>query len=72
VFCHRVPDDDRGGNTPNLGCCAQATMANLDKSVLSPALGPRGLADFKGSPSTAGVEKIRAFIEGTADAIRPK
>jgi quinohemoprotein ethanol dehydrogenase len=72
VFCHGVPGVDRGGNIPNLGYSAQATIANLDKFVLSPALGPKGMPDFTGRLSTADVEKIKAFIQGTADAVRPK
>ena len=57
---------------PNLGYSAQATIANLDKFVLSSQLGPKGMPDFTGKLSPAEVEKIKAFIQGTADAVRPK
>ena len=72
AFCHGVPGIDRGGNIPNLGYSAQATIANLDKIVLSSALGSKGMPDFSGKLTPADVEKIKAFIQGTADAIRPK
>ena len=72
AFCHGVPGIDRGGNIPNLSYSAQATIANLDKIVLSSALGSKGMPDFSGKLTPADVEKIKAFIQGTADAIRPK
>ena len=72
VFCHGVPGVDRGGNVPNLGYSTQATIANLDKFVLSSQLGAKGMPDFSGKLSPADVEKIKAFIQGTADAVRPK
>ena len=72
VFCHGVPGVDRGGNVPNLGYSMAATIANLDKFVLSPTLGAKGMPDFTGKLTPADVEKIKAFIQGTADAVRPK
>jgi quinohemoprotein ethanol dehydrogenase len=72
VFCHGVPGVDRGGNVPNLGYSTAATIANLDKFVLSPALGAKGMPDFTGKLTPAQVEQIKAFIQGTADAIRTK
>jgi quinohemoprotein ethanol dehydrogenase len=71
VFCHGVPGVDRGGNVPNLGYSAQATIANLDKYVFG-ALKTNGMPDFTGKLKPEEVEKIKAFIQGTADAIRPK
>jgi PQQ-dependent dehydrogenase (methanol/ethanol family) len=72
VFCHGVPGVDRGGNIPNLGYSAPAMIAELDKFVLSDALAGRGMPNFTGKLTAADVEKIKAFIQGTADAIRPK
>jgi quinohemoprotein ethanol dehydrogenase len=72
AFCHGVPGIDRGGNIPNLGYSTLATIANLDKFVLSSNLGPKGMPDFTGRLTPADVEKIKAFIQGTADAVRPK
>ena len=71
VFCHGVPGVDRGGNIPNLGYSAQGTIANLDKYVFG-TLARNGMPDFTGKLNAAEVEKIKAFIQGTADAIRPK
>ncbi len=71
VFCHGVPGVDRGGNIPNLGYSAQAVIANLDKFVYGP-LAKNGMPDFTGKLKPEEVEKVKAFIQGTADAIRPK
>jgi PQQ-dependent dehydrogenase (methanol/ethanol family) len=71
ALCHGVPGVDRGGNVPNLGYSAQATIANLDK-VLFGALKDKGMPDFTGKLTPQDVEKLKAFIQGTADAIRPK
>jgi mono/diheme cytochrome c family protein len=72
VFCHGVPGVDRGGNVSNLGYSAQGTIANLDKFVLGGALKNQGMPDFTGRLKAEDVEKIKAFIQGTADAVRPK
>lgn len=72
VFCHGVPGVDRGGNIPNLGYSSAATITNLDKFVLSDSLANKGMPNFSGKLTPADVEKIKAFIQGTADAVRPK
>ncbi len=56
---------------PNLGYSSQAVIANLDKYMFG-ALAKNGMPDFTGKLQPADVEKIKAFIQGTADAIRPK
>lgn len=71
VFCHGVPGVDRGGNTPNLGYSAQGVIANLDKYMFG-ALARNGMPDFTGKLKLEDVDKLKAFIQGTADAIRPK
>lgn len=72
ILCHGYPGVDRGGNLPNLGYLNRAYIENLDKFVFNgPAVG-RGMPDFTGKLSVDDVEKIKAFIQGTADAIRPK
>jgi quinohemoprotein ethanol dehydrogenase len=35
-------------------------------------LAKNGMPDFTGKLQRADVEKLKAFIQGTADAIRPK
>lgn len=72
AFCHGVPGVDRGGNIPNLGYAQTAMIRHLDKVVLGGALVDKGMPDFSGKLSAAEVEKIKAFIQGTADAVRPK
>lgn len=72
VFCHGVPGVDRGGNIPNLGYMDAAFIENLDKFVFKGPAVARGMPDFTGKLSADDVEKIKAFIQGTADAIRPK
>ncbi len=71
VFCHGVPGVDRGGNIPNLGYSAQGVIGNLDKYMFG-ALAKNGMPDFTGKLQPADVDKLKAFIQGTADAIRPK
>jgi quinohemoprotein ethanol dehydrogenase len=72
VMCHGVPGVDRGGNIPNLGYMHSALIENLDQIVFQGAAMSRGMPDFTGKLSLEDVEKIKAFIQGTADAIRPK
>ncbi|MDM0047029.1 PQQ-dependent dehydrogenase, methanol/ethanol family [Variovorax dokdonensis] len=72
VFCHGVPGVDRGGNIPNLGYMDAAYIENLDKFIFKGPAMARGMPDFTGKLSAEDVEKIKAFIQGTADAIRPK
>lgn len=72
VFCHGVPGVDGGGNVPNLGYSAAGTIGDLKSIVFSGALAERGMPDFTGKLTDADIEKITAFIQGTADAVRPK
>ncbi|MEZ5645737.1 MAG: PQQ-dependent dehydrogenase, methanol/ethanol family [Burkholderiaceae bacterium] len=72
VFCHGVPGVDRGGNIPNLGYMDAKIIADLDKFVFKGPAMARGMPDFTGKLKPDDVEKIKAFIQGTADAIRPK
>lgn len=72
VFCHGVPGVDRGGNIPNLGYMDSAFIENLDKFVFAGPAMARGMPDFTGKLTPDDVQKIKAFIQGTADAIRPK
>ncbi|MDM0058845.1 PQQ-dependent dehydrogenase, methanol/ethanol family [Variovorax fucosicus] len=72
LFCHGFPGVDRGGNVPNLGYMNKAYIENLDKFVFKGPAMSRGMPDFTGKLSADEVEMIKAFIQGTADAIRPK
>lgn len=72
VFCHGVPGVDKGGSIVNLGYSAPAIIENLDKFVFKGPMMPLGMPDFTGKLTLEEVEKIKAFIQGTADAVRPK
>jgi len=72
VFCHGVPGVDRGGNIKNLGFSSADAIANLDKIVFKGPFMSVGMPDYTGKLTTEQVEKIKAFIQGTADAVRPK
>ncbi len=72
VFCHGVPGVDKGGSLPNLGYVDKAVIDDLDKFVFNGPFVPLGMPDFTGKLSHDDVEKLKAFIQGTADAIRPQ
>lgn len=72
VFCHGVPGVDRGGNIPNLGYLDTSYIENLGSFVFKGPAMARGMPDFTGKLSADDVESLKAFIQGTADAIRPK
>lgn len=72
VFCHGVPGIDKGGNIPNLGYVPAKDIQNLADFVFDGPFKLKGMPDFTGKLTTEDVEKIKAFIQGTADAIRPK
>ncbi|WP_433993613.1 PQQ-dependent dehydrogenase, methanol/ethanol family [Tardiphaga robiniae] len=70
--CHGVPGVDKGGNVPNLGYVSTETITNLKDIVFNGPFKGKGMPDFTGKLTEADVVKIQAFIQGTADAIRPK
>ncbi|WP_417547499.1 PQQ-dependent dehydrogenase, methanol/ethanol family [Marinobacter segnicrescens] len=70
VVCHGVPGVDRGGALPNLGYSSPEVIRNLESFVLEGALASRGMPDFSDRLTQEDVDKIRAFIMGTADTIR--
>jgi quinohemoprotein ethanol dehydrogenase len=72
AFCHGVPGVDRGGNVPNLGYSSHETIAALDKWLFKGPATANGMPDFTGKLKAEDVAKLQAFIQGTADAIRPK
>lgn len=72
VICHGVPGVDRGGNIPNLGYVPTAIINELDKYVFKGPYVATGMPDFTGRLKPDDVAKLKAFIQGTADTIRPK
>ncbi|WP_020648073.1 PQQ-dependent dehydrogenase, methanol/ethanol family [Solimonas variicoloris] len=71
VFCHGVPGVDKGGNLPNLGYVDKHFIEHLDQFVFNGPFANVGMPDFTGKLTPEQVEKIKAFIQGTADAVRP-
>ena len=71
VYCHGVPGVDRGGNVRNLGYVPTEMIANLKDIVFKGPFRDQGMPDFTGKLKDEDVVKIQAFIQGTADAIRP-
>jgi len=72
IFCHGVPGVDRGGNIKNLGYTSAEMLSNLQAMVFKGPFVPQGMPDFTGKLTPEQVTKIQAFIQGTADAVRPK
>jgi len=72
VFCHGVPGVDRGGNIKNLGYVSADELGRLPKFVFNGPFVSQGMPDFTGKLTAEQVTKIQAFIQGTADSIRPK
>jgi quinohemoprotein ethanol dehydrogenase len=70
--CHGVPGVDNGGNVRNLGFVPKEEIANLKQIVFNGPFQDRGMPDFTGKLKDEDVVKIQAFIQGTADAVRPK
>ncbi len=70
--CHGVPGVDKGGNVKNLGYTTTENIANLKDIVFKGPFRDMGMPDFTGKLSDDDVVKIQAFIQGTADAVRPK
>ena len=63
---------DKGGNVRNLAYVPTETIENLKDIVFKGPFRDQGMPDFTGKLKEADVVKIQAFIQGTADAIRPK
>jgi quinohemoprotein ethanol dehydrogenase len=72
VICHGVPGVNRGGNIPNLGYVKTEMISDLAKYVFNGVYTASGMPDFTGRLTAADLEKLKAFIQGTADSIRPK
>jgi len=72
LYCHGVPGVHKGGALPNLGYVSPALISNLESIVFRGPFVELGMPDFTGRLSQDDVEKLKAFIQGSADAIRPK
>ena len=67
-----MPGVDKGGNVRNLGYVPTETIANLKDFVFKGPFRDQGMPDFTGKLKEEDIPKMQAFIQGTADAIRPK
>ena len=72
AFCHGVPGVDKGGNIKNLGYVPAEEIANLKDIVFKGPFMDQGMPDFTGRLKDEDVTKIQAFIQATADSVRPK
>lgn len=72
LFCHGVPAVNNGGNVPNLGFSSAETLGNLTNVVFTDAYKDKGMPNFEGKITADDVTKIKAFIQGTVDAVRPQ
>jgi quinohemoprotein ethanol dehydrogenase len=70
--CHGVPGVDNGGNVRNLGFVPKEEIINLKEIVFNGPFKDRGMPDFTGKLKEEDIPKLQAFIQGTADAVRPK
>jgi len=71
-MCHGIPASSKGGRVPNLGYSHKDVIQNLNVYVLEEALAKRGMPNFKGRLSEEDVEKIKAFIQVSADQAKQK
>ncbi len=72
VICHGVPGVDPGGNVKNLGYTAAENIGNLERIVFKGPFTSQGMPDFTGRLTATDVEKIKAFIQDTANSVRPE
>jgi quinohemoprotein ethanol dehydrogenase len=71
ALCHGTPGVNNGGSIPNLGYVPAAVIAHLSDYVLNGPYTQAGMPNFSGKLTPAEVTQIAAFIQGTADAVRP-
>lgn len=72
LFCHGVPGVNNGGNVRNLGYLDADSLQNSHEIVLSDVMKEQGMPNFSDKLTKDDVDKVIAFIQGTADAVRPK
>ena len=72
LFCHGVPGVNNGGAIPNLGYSSAEVLTKADAWILQGAGIHGGMPRFDAHLSSDDVTKLIAFIQGTADAVRPQ
>lgn len=71
IACHGYPGISKGGALPSLTYLPAAMIDNLGQFIINGPATSRGMPDFAGKLSEDDVQKLRAFILGMADAVRP-
>ncbi|MCJ2033968.1 PQQ-dependent dehydrogenase, methanol/ethanol family [Methylobacterium sp. J-068] len=72
LACHGVPGLGKGGNVPNLGFIGSHNIENLKSIIYDGPYKQLGMPDFTGKIAESDVSKLIAYIQGTADSVRPK
>ncbi len=70
AVCHGVPAMDKGGSLPNLGYSSPELISHLERIVFNGPFQAAGMPDFSGRLKPEDVDKLKAFIQGTADQVR--
>ena len=72
LFCHGVPGVNNGGAIPNLGYSTPDVLMNANAWILDGVGVDNGMPSFAERLSEEDVTRLVAFIQGTADAVRPQ
>ena len=72
IACHGYPGISKGGALPSLTYLPAAMIDNLGSFIINGPAISRGMPNFAGKLSDDDVQKLRAFILGMADAVRPQ
>ena len=72
VACHGFPGISKGGALPSLSYLPAPMIDQLGTFIINGPATSRGMPNFAGKLSEEDVQKIRAFILGMADAVRPQ
>jgi len=70
LFCHGMPGVNNGGNIRNLGYMSADALGRLETFLFAGPMVSEGMPDFTGLLSAEDVEKIKAFIQSSADSAR--
>jgi quinohemoprotein ethanol dehydrogenase len=71
ALCHGTPGVSNGGNIPNLGYVPSKVISNLKGYIINGPYTNAGMPNFAGKLDDTQVKQIAAFIQGTADSVRP-
>jgi len=71
-LCHGTPGVNNGGNIHNLGYVSPEVLASLDSHLFNGPMVNQGMPDFTGKLHQDEVDKIKAYIQSSADAARAR